>query len=337
MALCIVAFLYVRLYFTDKGTDVPEHIYDRYYVMITDDYKSSFWQSVYSGALKSAEENNTFVELLGSNLYNDYTPEELMEIAISSNVDGIMVSGDGSEELSALIDEAMDKGIPVVTMYSDNADSKRCSFVGVSGYNIGKEYGRQIINIKKEKRTVAYNGANMEGYSEFVANVTVLMDSKMDPYAQNVIMSGIQDILTEEDKDSETNIETVLVDNSNPFSVEESIRDVFMEDEIPNILVCLNELETTCAYQAVVDYNLVGSVSILGYYDSDKILNAINRNVVHSSIAVDTKELGRFCVEALDDYISFGNPSQYNAADITLINKGNVSEFMKREEAADVP
>ena len=131
MALCIVAFLYVRLYFTDKGADVPEHIYDRYYVMITDDYKSSFWQSVYSGALKSAEENNTFVELLGSNLYNDYTPKELMEIAISSDVDGIMVSGDGSEELSALINEAMDKGIPVLfDTFSGHLNKLKTEFNG---------------------------------------------------------------------------------------------------------------------------------------------------------------------------------------------------------------
>ena len=319
MVVCIVAFLYVRLYLSTPGSDVVEHVYDRYYVMITDDYKSSFWQSVYSGALESAEETNTFVELLGENLYNDYSPEQLLEIAISSHVDGIMISGTGSEEMTALIDEARDKGIPVVTMYSDNAASRRVSFVGVSGYNIGREYGRQIYKLKNDE-----------------TKVTVLMDTKMDQYAQNVIMSGIQDTLSESDSEGVYNIETVAVDNSNPFSVEESIRDVFMGDETPNILVCLNELETTCAYQAVVDYNLVGSVSILGYYDSEKILNAIKRNVVYSSIAVDTKELGRYCVEALDDYNEFGNTSQYYAADITLINKNNVSEYLNKEETANV-
>jgi len=336
MAVCIVAFLYVRLYLTNSGADVNERVYDRYYVMITDDYKSSFWQSVYSGAQNEASNSDTFVELLGANLYTDYTPEELMEIAISSDVDGIMVYGNGSEEMTNLIDEATDKGIPVVTMYSDNATSKRCSFVGVSGYNIGREYGRQIVNIKKEKTKVTYNGANLEGISQFIPNITILMDSKMDQYAQNVIMSGIQDILTESSDGPDYTLETVPVDNSNPFSVEESIRDVFMQDELPNILVCLNELETTCAYQAVVDYNMVGSISILGYYDSEKILNAINRNVVYSSIAVDTGELGKFCVQALNDYHEFGNTSQYYAADITLINKNNVSDFIKKEEEADV-
>lgn len=42
------------------------------------------------------------------------------------------------------------------------------------------------------------------------------------------------------------------VDDTNAFSVEESVRDIFMGEEIPDILICLNELNTTCAYQAVV-------------------------------------------------------------------------------------
>ena len=57
--------------------------------------------------------------------------EDLMRIAISSGVDGIFVEADESEELTELIDEAVDRDIPVVTLYGDNTHSKRCSFVAV--------------------------------------------------------------------------------------------------------------------------------------------------------------------------------------------------------------
>ena len=74
-----------------------------------------------------------------------------MQVAIASGVDGIIVTADESEEMTALIDRAMSEGIPVVTLYGDNTQSVRCSFVGVGSYNLGREYGRQVVKIVQER------------------------------------------------------------------------------------------------------------------------------------------------------------------------------------------
>lgn len=42
----------------------------------------------------------------GINLSQDYTREELMQIAISSGVDGIIVTADESDEMTGLINKA---------------------------------------------------------------------------------------------------------------------------------------------------------------------------------------------------------------------------------------
>ena len=117
--------------------------------------------------------------------------------------------------------------------------------------------------------------------------------------------------------------------------MEESIRDLFINGDVPGIIVCLDELTTTCVYQAVIDYNVVGEVSILGYYNSDTIINAIDRGAVYATIAIDTAQLGRYCVEALEEYNDMGATSQYFTADITLIDKNNVSQFITKEESND--
>ncbi|MCR5503326.1 MAG: substrate-binding domain-containing protein [Lachnospiraceae bacterium] len=325
IVVLLAGVFFYWFYSAERRKVSEDRVYDRYYAMIAEDHKSAFWQSVYSGAQDAAKDKNAYVELMGAELSRDYTPEELMEIAISSHVDGIMIYGNDSEEMTALIDRAFENGIPVVTMYSDSPNSQRCSFVGISGYNMGLEYGRQIVSILNEKKDDT--GAPFR--------ITMLVDYKMPAYDQNVILSGLKDTLTGRVAESEYEIATVPVDNGNPFSVEESIRDVFMQEEIPDMLICLGELDTTSAYQAVIDYNQVGSVYILGYYDSEKILNAINRNVVYSTIAVDTAELGRYCVEALEEYRETGNTSQYFTADITLIDRNNVAEYMKKEEETD--
>ena len=328
-AIFVVAFMYLRLNRTKIDEEEGARYYSRYYAMICDDYASSFWQYVYKGAAEAAEENDAYVELFGSNLNVDYSPEELMEMAISSKVDGIMVLGSGQEEMTGLIDKAVDSGIPVVTMYSDNAESKRCSFVGVSAYNIGCEYGKQIINARNDK--IRLNAETVSA-NTIPTTVTVFFDDKNLLFDQSIILSGINDTLSREAEDIGFVIKALSIDNSNPFSVEENIRDSLMVEEVPDILVCLSELDTTCAYQAVIDYNMVGSVYILGYYDSEKILNAISRSVVFSSLAVDTIGLGRYCSEALDEYLEMGNTSQYFSADLTIIDRNNVAQSLRKEE-----
>lgn len=316
ISVCIFMFLtHIRGFREVADADS----YDKYYVMITKDSKSSFWQSVYQGAYRRGLEENAYVDLLGENLSEDYSREDLMRIAISSGVDGIFVESDESGELTELIDEAVDRDIPVVTLYGDNTHSKRCSFVGVGSYNLGREYGRQVLKIAWES-----------AWENRVIRVAIVMNAYAMDTGQNIISSGIQDAIEQEKtEDIDFSVSYITVDDTNTFSVEESIRDIFMEERLPDIIICLNELNTTCVYQAVVDYNQVGQISILGYYDSDTIINAIDRNVVNATISIDTEQMGGFCVEALTEYYLLGNTSQYFTADVTLIDKSNVAQYLE--------
>lgn len=318
----MVCMLLFRSYIQSfRGVTESAGSYDRYYVMIAD-RKSAFWQSVYRGAYERGLEENVYVDFLGENLSEDYSREDLMRIAISSGVDGIFVESDESGELAQLIDAAAAQDIPVVTLYGDNTHSSRCSFVGVGSYNLGRQYGRQLLKIAEEGEL-----------QKKEMQVAVLVNAYAMNSDQNIIGSGLQDAIEQEKtKNIDYTISFITVDDTNTFSVEESIRDIFMEEKLPDIIICLNELNTTCVYQAVVDYNQVGQVAILGYYDSDTILSAIDRKVVNATISVDTAQMGSFCVDALTEYYELGYTSQYFTADITLIDKNNVTLYLKGGE-----
>jgi len=344
----VVMAVYVLWFYQGSyQEETAGEIYDRYYIMITQDDKSSFWQSVYQGACERALQENVYVDWLGNDQFQDYSVEEQMEIAIASGVDGIIVTADESDEMTALIDQAVAQGIPVVTLYGDNTQSARCSFVGVGGYNLGREYGRQTLEIVREKLAGATEPqllARQEDASEMEIEmvevgtaarpirVTLLVNSFANSLDQNIIYSGIQETIEQDRGDTVIELSLQAVDDTNAFSVEESVRDIFMEGNIPDILICLNELNTTCAYQAVVDYNKVGTVSILGHYISDTILNAIDRNVIYATVNIDTPQMGGFCIDALQEYHDLGYTSQYFTADISLISKDNVDEYLRGEE-----
>ena len=213
-------------------------IYDRYYIMITREGKSVFWQSVYQGAYERALQENVYVDWLGNERFWDYSVEEQMEIAIASGVDGIIVTASEEEGMTDLIDRADAAGIPVVTLYGDNTQSKRCSFVGVGSYNLGREYGRQALRIMRERLTgtremqmMVEEGENLGetetgdrenvvlgtaggkdmaaewkevevGSPDRPVRVTLLVNSYANSMDQNILYSGIQDTIEQERGDT---------------------------------------------------------------------------------------------------------------------------------------
>lgn len=318
--LCLTVLLFImafKFYFGGIRNGKEGKEFSGYYAMIVEDRQAAFWKEVYEGAYAAGLENGIFVELFGENLSQDYEKEELMEIAIYSGVDGIIVQADESEEMTELINEAVNLGIPVITLYEDNTKSKRCSYVSVGNYDLGREYGRQIISLS----------------SQGARNVLVVVSGYNSDFKQNLIWTGIQETI-EKENTGHPPIEVSLmsIDDSNAFLVEEYIRDIFMKEKLPDTIVCLNELNTICVYQAVIDYNQVGNINILGYYDSETILNGIDREVINATVAVDTAQMGKACVDALMEYETLGYTSEFFIADISLINKENVGQFLGGDE-----
>ncbi|MDD2973225.1 MAG: substrate-binding domain-containing protein [Lachnospiraceae bacterium] len=303
--------------------------YDNYYVMINSDNNSSFWQSVFQGATEQAEATNTYVEVLGENLSVDYSEAEQMEIAIESKVDGIIVEANESLQMRKLIDEAVTAGIPVVTALGDNTSSTRQSYVGISSYNLGREYGKQVNSIADSIYGAQEQTDNMMTNINPL-QVLVLINANAEDSSQNIVFSGIQEAVeNQSDYSGKINLEAKAINTEGAFAAEESIRNIFMtEEQPPDIIICLNELNTTCVYQAVVDYNQVGQINIIGYYNSETILKAIDRSVIYSTISVDTKQMGAYCVDALNEYGESGYVSEYYAVDTTLINGDNVRNYL---------
>ena len=308
----------------NKKSENPQdrRVYEHHYAMIVTDPQNEFWMSVYEGALEEATENDAYVELFGSNLNSEYTEEELMSMAIASGVDGIMLEPDGSTQVGLSIRTASESGIPVVTLLRDVTSSPRVSYVGVSNYNLGQEYSEQIINIIKSK--------NIESETW---NVMVLMDSSRDDSLQSILFTTIQEAINSKEEIASTvHLEARSIENGSTFETEEAIRSLFLEDELPDIMLCLDETSSACVYQAIVDYNQVGNVELIGYYTDKTLLSGISKDIIHSTAGVDTYSMGSSAVKALNNYITTGYSSDYYSVDTYIIDGSNVAEYMEDDE-----
>ena len=301
--------------------------YERHYVLVARDNNDSFWTSAYENMRLEGEKSSIYVEKMGNNLAVDYSNMQLMEIAIDSQVDGIIFEADDSTESITLINRAIKEGIPVVTVRNDAALSARRSFVGVSYYNLGTEYGKLILkasrNIVKQKKD-ADEGS--------VVNVLVLVDANVADTSQNVTVNAIKERL-EKSKNEEIvyEVSTVEIDNSGEFTEEESIRDMLKNSELPDVIVCLNEVNTVSVYQTLVERNKVGEAVVLGYYNSEPILKAIDKKVVYATITIDSAQLGKDCVDALTEYTDYGRVSEYYGVNYVVIDADNIDDYIGKE------
>ena len=292
------------------GDNLNYNTYEYHYALISEEADAPFWEAIYEGALDKGKELTIYVERIGCSLPGAYSLKDLMKIAISSKVDGIIIEPNGEEEITELINMADEAGIPVITVLNDEPNSKRKSFVGVNSYNQGQIYGKQILEVIHEGKR----------------NVTVLLNSDSGGAGKNVIYSSINEMLTGED----ARVKSVNVNTQSTFSSEEDIRNIIKNIQEPTeVLVCLTAVDTRCAYQAVVDYNKVGVIDIIGYYDSDLILSAIQKGIIHSTMTIDAKQMGAYCVDALNEYMQTGQVSDYFSVDIYAINHDNIKDYIK--------
>lgn len=288
--------------------------YTACYALVVEDSDDLFWQNVYRAAKEEAEKQNILVELSGAGLLKEYSVADKFKMALDAHVDGILVVPEG-EDMEALLEEAAKKKVPVVTLLDDSRRGERQSFVGVSSEAIGKLYGQALREVDQEDK-----------------RVLILINAQDQVSSNNLICLSISEALTQLGYE----VEVKPIDRRNAFSAEEIIRDIIINpSKIPGTLICLNTEDTLCAYQAVIDYNQVGNVKIMGYYQSDGILEGITKGIISTTLAIDTEAMGRRGVEALTSYREDQQVNAYFTVGVQMINEENVAQYKDASEKGE--
>ena len=298
-----------------KETQTYQYKYD----MIVDNPESSFWQVAYNCTQEWAQKNDAILELKGNGKESDYDKLDYMNMSIASNADGIILQYSGEQGLESKIDEAVQKGIPVVTVMGDAVHSKRQSFVGVSDYQLGSAYGEKVA----------------EYVTQDTKSILILLKKNIDDMNQSQIYTQISNAAqAKAGSADDIKITGRNLLSTGTFETEEAVTDIFQQkDKVPDILVCMDEETTECARQAVLDFNLAGKVTIIGYYSSDDILTAVEKGVISVTCDVDTDQLGRYSIEALTEYQKDGRTNSYYNVDINVLDKDAAREMRKEAQA----
>ena len=308
----------MRIYYQKSMTlfgESPDQTgsYRRHYLFVCGN-NSEMWQKIYDSASKACNEKDAVLEWAGQNAPISYSLTQCMEIGIASHVDGLIVCPDGTKEMVEAIGDASGAGIPVVTLLKDASGSDRISYVGVSSYQLGELYGKQAAGLLTEDSR----------------RVCLLTDLDDEEVAANLIYAQIVAALNESPYGKNVTVSVQEIDAASDFEAEESIRNILVEDSRPDILICTSPVQTECVLNAMIDYNLVSQVQIIGYYASDETLSAIRRQLIPVTMTIDPASAGETAVKALDEYISYGNVSDYFNLSLETVTSENLLLYTSR-------
>ena len=294
-------------------------VYRYHYVMIVEDSEMKFWKDVFRSVKEAAEEQDALVELMGGSMSSDLEVGDYIEMSIAAKVDGIILEYIGNRRLERRIAEAEAAGIPVVTVLEDAPNTSRKSYVGINAYQLGQQYGEQVLRL-------------VEGRSD-QTEVMVLTHNGSEDKSQSQIFDQIYNMAMTADRTGgpvhvvQENMRTI-----GKVDADEAIRNIFFRPEgTPDVLVCLDSVDTEAAYQAMIDYNKVGSLELVGYYQSPQIMNAVKKGNIPVTLIIDTDEMGRYCVQALTEYLKDGRVNSFYSVDFHFVTKENADHYMRGE------
>lgn len=212
---CIILFYYtvdsaVEVFDTNwqLPEELTEELTDKRIILITQELDTPFWDQVSAGARQQAEKDGARLEVWGSYGNNQEDFLKQIEIAIYSQVDGIIVQGLDTEEFKELTKvKASSYGVPVITIANDvpMAESLRRTYVGSDQFSAGKMIAKQLVEdmgksgkvaLVLDERQEYYQTQRLEGIKEFLHSYPdiELLEAKTEDTREQVI-AATKDLL----------------------------------------------------------------------------------------------------------------------------------------------
>jgi ribose transport system substrate-binding protein len=198
------------------------------------------------------------------------------EQAIARKPAGIIVVGFESS-LNAIVDKAVDAGIPVVTVDADLPGSKRIAFVGTGNFQAGYEGGKKLSELIGGKGKVAL--MTKPGQS----NLEERIAGYKKAFAENPGVSLVQVADTQSDPSVAAQAAASLL------------------QKYPDLagIGCVEAAGGSGAATAVNEAGKKGTVKIVSMDRGNEVLDAIKEGVISASVAQQTALMPFYALQIL--------------------------------------
>lgn len=244
-----------------------------------------YWEKVRDGISQAASTRGVLLEVTGSYRFNVSEMVKAMKMAIYSKADGIIVMGVDHPDFIKAVNEATQKGIPVITVGVDAPQSLRKMYVGSNHVASGEALGHMIVQEMKgtgkigilgRQQSTTLQTLRLQGLNRFFQQAPRLQvfqqlyDQKMGQESMEA-MNQINQMLNEH-----PNLQSIVVLNG---------------DEVDSVLRVINErIRNT-------------NIKIYTFDDVPQVANYYYRGEIAGLIVHDPEQIGNVSMKYLLTWI----------------------------------
>ncbi|MBW4085228.1 sugar-binding protein [Paenibacillus sp. S150] len=273
-------------------------------VLIEQERYHPYWEMVERGAKASADKYGIDIEFTGPVRNNMEEQISLLEKAIAAQADAIIVQGLNDEKFTPVIDKAVNRGIPVITIDTDAPASRRLAYVGTDNVAAGETLGRMVV------QTTGGQG-----------KIGVIIGSDL---AKNQLqrLNGLSNIVK-----NYSGLKIIDVRSSNISHMEAIQQAAEMLELHPEINVMVGTSSTDVLGILQVSKRLKRiPMTIIGFDNQAETLAAIRRGDIEATVAQQPYLMGDMAVRLLYEHFQGITLKQQYFTGVKVLNKDNVQE-----------
>jgi ribose transport system substrate-binding protein len=185
------AMLAMAVAFT-SGCD--RHSTKEVYYLVTTNAALPYWHSATAGFKKAAAQYKVTARVVGPDGYDPQAELAEFQKAVAAKPAGILISVADVSVLQPEIDTAINSGVPVITIDSDAAGSRRLYFIGTNNLEAGRLGGNRVVAKLGGKGNVVFftlggqanTDERLKGFKDVFStrpgiNIVEVVDIKGDP------------------------------------------------------------------------------------------------------------------------------------------------------------
>ncbi|MEJ7761558.1 MAG: sugar ABC transporter substrate-binding protein [Thermomicrobiales bacterium] len=253
-SLTIVMMLVVGGMMTARGQDGTDRASLRFVVVSHGQASDPFWSVVQNGVAQAGEDMGVEVEYQAPPTFDMVAMSQLIDAAVASEPDGLVVSVPDAEALTPSIEAAIEAGIPVVTMNSGSdvaAELGALNHVGQTEYEAGVGAGEAMA----EAGVTTALCVNQE-----VGNAG--LDARCEGFTAAITEAG-------------GTVEVLAVELTNPTESQQRVEAALTEDEAINGVLALGPTGALPSLAAVQASDRAADIQLATFDLSPEVLEAI--------------------------------------------------------------
>ncbi|MGO9432929.1 MAG: substrate-binding domain-containing protein [Terracidiphilus sp.] len=137
-------------------TGCERHSLKEVFYLVSANTALPYWQTAAAGFNRAAGQFKVTAKVVGPSNYDPQAELAEFQKAVAAKPAGILISVSDASVIQPEIDTAIQAGIPVITIDSDAAGSRRLYFIGTNNLEAGRMGGRRLIEKLGGKGNVVF-------------------------------------------------------------------------------------------------------------------------------------------------------------------------------------